>query len=81
MEKKANVLGIVSCACVALGIFVAGLPCSIVAIICAALGFSFNENTEKITPVVGVVLGIIELVVMLIVLTLLQQNGNYLSNY
>lgn len=68
-EKKNNICSLLSFIFSIIGIFVAGLPCGIVATILGIIGITgFNKETEnnKWMGITGLCIGIAEIVIMVI---------------
>lgn len=75
-NKQNNKLALVSFILSLVGLIVAGIPCGITAVITGAIGISkFNPNTEKNKwmSIVGIVLGIIDIVATIIFLPTLYK--------
>lgn len=73
MSKKFNKLGIVSFVFCIIGIFVAGLPCGLVAMITGIIGtatFKAEKEKGRWMAITGLVAGIIEVIVMALYIAL-----------
>lgn len=70
--KKVTVLGMISFIFSLIGIFFAGLPCGIVALITGIIGiakFNPEKETNRWMAITGLALGAVEIVVMVLWLT------------
>lgn len=69
MPKKFNTVSIVSIVFCIVGIFVAGLPCGIVAVITGIIGtatFKADKEKGRWMAITGLIIGVLEVIVMAI---------------